>query len=140
LALLFRAPEKTELATAWTRRCGRSAHAAVAEPAAVAAEAVVLQEEGVRPLAGVARRYPGGDGAAARRRRRASTPRGSNRCQAPPRNATGRQVAHAPGQPTHWPNRGRVGSMRDLGTWSTQQRTSTSRSVPGKARIWWFTP
>jgi hypothetical protein len=52
----------------------------------------------------------------------------------------GRQVAHAPGQPAHWPNRGRVGSMRDLGTWSTQERSSTSRSVSGKARIWRFTP
>ena len=51
-----------------------------------------------------------------------------------------RQVAHAPGQLAHWPNRGRVGSMRALGTWSTQERTSTSRSVPGKARIWRVTP
>ena len=62
----------------------------------------------------------------------------------PPRRAIGHrcdwQVAHPPGQPAHWPNRGRVGSMRALGTWSTQERTSTSRSVSGKARMWRFTP
>src|SRR5262249_26036371 len=52
----------------------------------------------------------------------------------------GRQIAFAPGQPAHWPNRGRAGSMRALGTWSTQERTSTSRSVSAKARIRRFTP
>src|SRR5262245_39966764 len=31
----------------------------------------------------------------------------------------------APRQPAHWANRGWVGSMRDLVTWSTQERSST---------------
>ena len=52
----------------------------------------------------------------------------------------GRRVGPAAGQPAHWPNRGWVGSMRDLGTWSIHERTSTSRSVSGNARIWRFTP
>jgi len=50
------------------------------------------------------------------------------------------QRGPAPGQPAHWANRGRVGSMRDLVTWSTQERSSTSRSVPGKPRVRRFTP
>ena len=66
--------------------------------------------------------------------------RGPGSCRSVLLRERGRQVAHAPGQPAHWPNRGRVGSMRDLGTWSTQERTSTSRSVSAKARMWRFTP